>query len=61
MGEEKDKYPKRAMLVVSDFPNVFPDELPRLPPRREVQFTIDLYLETEKGCLRVEAVGHGRD
>ena len=30
--EEKDKDPKRVLLVVSDFPDVFPDELPGLPP-----------------------------
>ena len=47
MGDEKDKYPKRAVLVVSDFSNVIPDELPRLPPQREVEFTIDLYSGTE--------------
>ena len=31
IGEEKDKYPKRAVLVVSDFSDVFPDELLGLP------------------------------
>ncbi|XP_047158524.1 uncharacterized protein LOC124829103 [Vigna umbellata] len=29
-------------LVVSEFPDVFPDEVPGLPPVREVEFTIDL-------------------
>lgn len=29
-------------LVVCDFPDVFPEELPGLPPEREVEFTIDL-------------------
>ncbi|GJS51835.1 zinc finger, CCHC-type, retrotransposon gag domain protein [Tanacetum coccineum] len=29
-------------LVVRNFPDVFPDELPGLPPEREVEFTIDL-------------------
>ncbi|GJU66910.1 putative nucleotidyltransferase, ribonuclease H [Tanacetum coccineum] len=28
--------------VVQNFPNVFPNELPRLPPEREVEFTIEL-------------------
>ncbi|GKC18919.1 hypothetical protein Tco_1021069 [Tanacetum coccineum] len=28
--------------VVQNFPNVFPDELPGLPPEREVEFTIEL-------------------
>ena len=32
IGEEKDKDPKRAVLLISDFSNVFLDELPGLPP-----------------------------
>ncbi|XP_042964590.1 uncharacterized protein LOC122298801 [Carya illinoinensis] len=28
--------------VVKDFPDVFPDELPGLPPDREIEFSIDL-------------------
>ncbi|XP_019418573.1 PREDICTED: uncharacterized protein LOC109329360 [Lupinus angustifolius] len=28
--------------VVSEFPEVFPDDIPELPPLREVEFTIDL-------------------
>ena len=28
--------------VVSEFPDVFPEELPGLPPTREIDFTIDL-------------------
>ncbi|VVA41124.1 PREDICTED: retrotransposon, partial [Prunus dulcis] len=28
--------------VVRDFPNVFPDDLPGLPPHREIEFTIEL-------------------
>ena len=28
--------------VVSEFPNMFPEELPGLPPDRETQFTIEL-------------------
>ena len=43
IGEEKDKDPKRAVLVVSDFP----DELPGLPPQREIEFKIVLYPGTE--------------
>ena len=37
----------RAVLVISDFPNVFPYELRRLPPQREIEFKIDLYPGTE--------------
>jgi hypothetical protein len=28
--------------VVRDFPDVFPKELPRMPPDRKVEFVIDL-------------------
>ena len=28
--------------IVSDFPDVFPKELPRLPPQREIEFAIDV-------------------
>jgi hypothetical protein len=29
--------------VVCDYPDVFPDELPGMPPDREVEFVIDLF------------------
>ncbi|XP_016747530.1 uncharacterized protein [Gossypium hirsutum] len=32
--------------IVRDFPEVFPEELPVLPPNREVEFGIELYLGT---------------
>ena len=28
--------------TISDFPDVFPEELPRLPPQREIEFAIDV-------------------
>jgi hypothetical protein len=28
--------------VVNEFPNVFPDELPGMPPGRNIEFGIDL-------------------
>jgi hypothetical protein len=31
-----------GIKVVCDYPDVFPDELPGMPPDREVQFVIDL-------------------
>jgi hypothetical protein len=31
---------------VREFPDVFPDELPRLPPNREVEVSIDVLLRT---------------
>jgi len=32
----------RTYTVVCEFPDVFPKELPRLPPDREVEFAIEL-------------------
>jgi hypothetical protein len=34
------------ILVVRDFLDVFPEELPGMPPDREVEFVIDLLPET---------------
>ena len=28
--------------IVSDYPDVFPEEFPRLPPQREIEFAIDV-------------------
>ncbi|GJS17742.1 putative reverse transcriptase domain-containing protein [Tanacetum coccineum] len=41
---EKEKYEKRLedVPVICDFPEVFPDDLPGLPPSRQVEFKIDL-------------------
>jgi hypothetical protein len=33
--------------VVRDFADVFPEELPGMPPERELEFTVDLKLGTE--------------
>nr|GFC48310.1 putative reverse transcriptase domain-containing protein [Tanacetum cinerariifolium] len=33
--------------IVSEFPDVFPDELPGIPPVREVEFSIELILREE--------------
>ena len=30
------------LLVVREFKEVFPDEIPHLPPKREIDFSIDL-------------------
>jgi hypothetical protein len=34
------------ICVVRDFPDVFPEELPGMPPDREVEFVIDLLPRT---------------
>ena len=47
MGDERDKFLTEVVLIVSDFLDVFPDELPGLPPQSEIEFKIDLYPGTE--------------
>ena len=34
------------ILVIKEFPNVFPEELPALPPEREVDLFIEVVNET---------------
>jgi len=34
------------MHVVRDFTDVFPEDVPGLPPNREIEFSIDLVLGT---------------
>ena len=46
-GESKRKVTMDCIPQVCDFANVFPDELPGLPPHREMDFSIDLYLGTD--------------
>jgi hypothetical protein len=40
------KFVGRNIHVVRDFPDVFLEELPRMPPHREVEFVIDLVPRT---------------
>jgi hypothetical protein len=40
------KFVGNNIRVVGDFPDVFPEELPGMPPDREVEFVIDLLLWT---------------
>ncbi|GKC61417.1 putative reverse transcriptase domain-containing protein [Tanacetum coccineum] len=45
MKEEETKIPERRIKdvpIVRDFPEVFPEELPGLPPTRQVEFHIEL-------------------
>ena len=34
--------PTDGIRVVSEFPDVFPDDLPGMPPERDIEFSIDL-------------------
>jgi hypothetical protein len=40
--DDKDSNPIEAIRIVSGFPDVFPKELPGMPPRRKVEFVIEL-------------------
>ncbi|GJY30857.1 hypothetical protein Tco_0414352 [Tanacetum coccineum] len=41
-AQQDPKVVTEDVPVIRDFPEVFPDELPRLPPPRQVEFRIDL-------------------
>ena len=36
----------RLALMVKEFPKVFPDDLPKVPPEREIDFGIDINQDT---------------
>ena len=40
--DEKDKLGFEDILLLQDFADVFPEEIPRLPPKRDLDFTIEL-------------------
>ncbi|XP_017426310.1 uncharacterized protein LOC108334896 [Vigna angularis] len=42
MQERSSTSNSNGRSVVDEFPDVFPEEIPGLPPAREVEFTIDL-------------------
>ncbi|GJW81410.1 hypothetical protein Tco_0145385 [Tanacetum coccineum] len=41
-GSKSKEKQMEDMLIIHDFPKVFPEEFPRLPPPRQVKFRIDL-------------------
>ncbi|KAF3615913.1 hypothetical protein FXO37_35308 [Capsicum annuum] len=36
-----------SVLVVNKYSDVFPEDLPGIPPKREIDFNIDLLLDTQ--------------
>lgn len=47
-NKSREEGPKlEDILVVREFPNIFPKELPGLPPEREIEFAIELAPKTE--------------
>ncbi|KAL8148026.1 hypothetical protein AgCh_005384 [Apium graveolens] len=47
VDSERDSPSIEDILVVNEFPDVFPDELPGLPPDRQIEFEINLAPGTE--------------
>ena len=53
--------PLYSIRVVSEFPDAFPDDLPGLPPERDIEFSIDLLPGTApiaKRPYRMEPIEH---
>ena len=47
VGDVESDGPSLELVpVVNEFPDVFPDDLPGIPPEREVDFGIDLLPDT---------------
>ncbi|XP_061346786.1 uncharacterized protein LOC133292401 [Gastrolobium bilobum] len=42
LSEAKAKPDATNILIVSEYLGVFPDEIPGLPPNREIEFSVDL-------------------
>lgn len=43
---EQQKVDSSSVRVVKEYLDVFPEELPRLPPKRDLEFSIDLLTKT---------------
>ena len=39
---KKEELSLSDIPTINDYPDVFPEELPRLPPQREIEFAIDV-------------------
>jgi hypothetical protein len=44
--DDKESNPIEAIRIVSEFPDVFHEELPGMPPKRKVEFAIELIPDT---------------
>ena len=43
----KKSHELESVRVINEYLEVFPEDLPRLPPHREVKFSLDLILGTQ--------------
>ncbi|GJT87419.1 putative reverse transcriptase domain-containing protein [Tanacetum coccineum] len=58
-AEDKSKEKRlEDVPIVRDFPDVFPEDLPGLPPTRQVEFQIDLRL-SDKGLIKTQFISLG--
>ncbi|GJY89713.1 putative reverse transcriptase domain-containing protein [Tanacetum coccineum] len=66
LNETRDKSEKKRLEdvpIVKDFPEVFPEDLPGLPPTRQVEFQIDLVpgaapiRRLHSGCALIKGIG----
>jgi hypothetical protein len=46
LAEKEDKPKLEDFVVLRDFKEMFVDEIAELPPRREIEFSIDLLLDS---------------
>jgi hypothetical protein len=54
--DDKESNPIEAIRIVSKFPDVFPEELPGMPPERKVEFSIELIPGTAPISMRAYRV-----
>jgi hypothetical protein len=54
--DDKESNPIEAIRIVSEFPDVFPEELPGMPPKRKVEFVIELIPGTAPITKRASSV-----
>jgi hypothetical protein len=55
-ADGKEANPFEAIRVVSEFPDVFPEELPGMPPERNIEFAIELEPITVPISMRAYSV-----
>ena len=57
LNEKGEINPISQVPVVCEYEDVFPEELPGMPPHREVEFVIELEPDTEPVCKRPYKLG----
>ena len=47
----ENQTPLKQHPVLDEFPDVFPEEIPGLPPQRKIEFSIELHFSKDGGAL----------